>query len=370
MAGYDIARNVASQPFTLTDYYKRYGRYFPIWSNELGCFDRPIGRVVHPVLLLGDSFTWGYTPFEATWGSRLERELGLRVLKCGVGGYGTRQALLKFRGLLPAIPTPALVVLGYYIGNDLMDDYLFPQATVWNGYLAGKIGLVDETTGQRQTRSAADLAAAERAALTPPRGAQRVKLWMSRHSIVYNLLRDNVQIRALLSRLGLAAPSPSSSEPLQFRDPASAPWLNTAWHDHLETLRGFDQLVRQSGSRLLVVVFPTREQIYEFLRPSNLRAIDWERPNRRLQALFERNGIESLDLFPEFRRLVIQRFRHRLDPDQDFYWTTNGHLNLVGNHLAALLIGRYLLTHQLVPSDSLSARVTALDAELAGVKVR
>ena len=71
------------------------GEYY-VWSNSLGCFDREVEDGEDPlVLIVGDSFTWGFTPFEDKWGTVLEKNLGIRVLKCGVGGYGTRQAFIK-----------------------------------------------------------------------------------------------------------------------------------------------------------------------------------------------------------------------------------------------------------------------------------
>ena len=59
--------------------------------------ERPAGGV--RVVSFGDSFTWcDEVPDEASWQAALERERSdWEVLNLGVGGYGTGQALLRFR---------------------------------------------------------------------------------------------------------------------------------------------------------------------------------------------------------------------------------------------------------------------------------
>jgi len=46
----------------------------------LGCRDRSFDQEDDYVLLLGDSFAWGYVPLEQTWGAILEQLIGIRVL--------------------------------------------------------------------------------------------------------------------------------------------------------------------------------------------------------------------------------------------------------------------------------------------------
>jgi len=62
------------------------------------------------VALFGDSFTWGaeVAP-EETWGNALAHRLGCRVANYGVPGYGTDQALLRFRDRI-ADPAPVVVL--------------------------------------------------------------------------------------------------------------------------------------------------------------------------------------------------------------------------------------------------------------------
>ena len=59
------------------------------------------------ILLVGDSFTHSYAPFPDKWGTRIEKLLHYRVLKCGVTGYGTKQEWLKAAEIISKGPPPA-----------------------------------------------------------------------------------------------------------------------------------------------------------------------------------------------------------------------------------------------------------------------
>jgi hypothetical protein len=71
--------------------------------------------------------------------------------------------------------------------------------------------------------------------------------------------------------------------------------------------------------------------------------MDWEYPNRRLREFFEREGIIFLDLLPELKKYAVPKAKLELDPREDFYWPHDGHFNVKGNRLAALLISRHIL---------------------------
>ena len=129
--GFDIRPNVGKIGTSVDNGSVKYD----IWSNELGCFDAPYRGEKDVILLVGDSFTHSYAPFEAKWGTRLEKLLNYRVLKCGVNGYGTRQELLKAQDIIAQIHrSPRLIIVGYF-WNDLQDDYTFPSLTVVDGFL-------------------------------------------------------------------------------------------------------------------------------------------------------------------------------------------------------------------------------------------
>lgn len=106
-----------------------------IFSNELGCFDRPVSLDPDEryILAIGDSFTWGYNPLETKWTSIVERRAGVRVLKCGVPGTGTRYQLEFLKRLLARLPHPPDAVIHLYDTTDFNDDFVFPGDTVIDG---------------------------------------------------------------------------------------------------------------------------------------------------------------------------------------------------------------------------------------------
>jgi len=69
----------------------------------LGCFDAPFKNDRDYAVLVGDSFTWGWTPFGEKFGTIIEESCGIRILKCGVGGYGTKQEFLKLKKIVKNI---------------------------------------------------------------------------------------------------------------------------------------------------------------------------------------------------------------------------------------------------------------------------
>lgn len=104
---------------------KTFGRYLKI--NSLGLRDRehpyekPAG--VQRVLVLGDSFAWGYgVSNRETFSSQLEKRfesenMPWEVLNAGVSGWGTDQELLYLQrdGLRFS---PDIVVVAFFLGND------------------------------------------------------------------------------------------------------------------------------------------------------------------------------------------------------------------------------------------------------------
>ena len=195
-AGLDIAPNYPRRTITIEPGYTQ-----AIWSNEIGCFDLPYKGEKEYVLLLGDSFAFGVAPFDCTLGKVTEDLTGTRVLKCGVCGYGPRQELAKARktiGLTGRVPKA--IVLVYFVGNDLADDYTFPSGTVIDGYPI-QVRLIDYATGNVITRDQDDLARSvrrlEKARIAPVNLADealkgdlvgRAKRWLRRNSILHNLM--------------------------------------------------------------------------------------------------------------------------------------------------------------------------------------
>lgn len=362
--GHDIAKNFAGGFFQLPDFIRAHGAPFTISSNSLGCRDRSFDQEDGYVLLLGDSFTWGYVALEQTWGTTLEQLIGTRVLKCGVGGYGPRQERHKLKAVVGQAGRPRLVIVGYD-ANDLLDDYLYPGRTVIDGYMVTKIALADAKRGDRKVYSEDEIQARLKSVLEqkPAGFTAGVKDVLADHSVLYDRLRNSEDLKRMAARLGLAdPPTPQNWE--VFRSIAEYPWLDQAWKEHLENLRQLNSEVEAVGATMLLVIFPDKPQVYESLRPQEGN-FQWEYPNQRLTEFFQREHIAFVDLLPEFRRYARCNGSSRSDTHEDLYWPHDGHPNVKGNRLAGLLISRQVLEQSFLEFNDKSKRLSDINQLLS-----
>lgn len=166
---------------------------YNVWSNDLGCYDEPFVAEKFRngyIYLAGDSYTWGFIPYEDHFAEILRRRLPLPLLRCGVTNTGQRHQLSKFReitertGLLPEI------VIVTYIANDMADDYAYPQSTIVDGWMVPRVeldasdNLIPLSEGELHER-------VRRATTFPKRSAMaRIKAALLRYSVSLNLLRS------------------------------------------------------------------------------------------------------------------------------------------------------------------------------------
>jgi lysophospholipase L1-like esterase len=87
------------------------------------------------ILALGDSFTFGdAVQVDEAWPHQLEERLNTggnrryEVVNAGVGGYGTAHELLLSAALIPSVQ-PDLVVLGFSVVNDILDNLCIDEAS-------------------------------------------------------------------------------------------------------------------------------------------------------------------------------------------------------------------------------------------------
>ena len=365
-SGFDISGNFPVKMFHFTDGDTK------IWSNEMGCFDYPYRNEKNYILLVGDSFTWGYAPFETKFGNIIENYSGHRVLKCGVTGYGSRQEMIKIRKIAArAGRTPSLVIVGYCMGNDVKDDYLFPHATFQDGYLLNKSIIANISTGEKKVYSEAELK--DQLANWKSFGLnrrpahpyiQRLNWWLKHNFLFYNIISQQGPLKNLESKIVSGENADSSkSEYTLFNNMMpyvpldKYPWLRNAWGGHLESLRDINEFSKASGAKVLIVLIPMKEQVYDFLRPPG--DYRWGQPDDILIKYFRRHSIAFLDLLPPFREFV-KKTDGQDGHKQDLYWVNDAHWNIKGNKLAGLLVTKYLIDNNLVrvaDRQEISARI-------------
>ncbi|MCL4503570.1 MAG: hypothetical protein M1438_17220 [Deltaproteobacteria bacterium] len=335
--GYDIRPNAGKIRTSVDSNSVNY----EIWSNELGCFDEPYRGEKNFILLVGDSFTHSYAPFEDKWGTRIEKLLSYRVLKCGVNGYGTKQELLKAQDIIARIQqNPRLIIVGYF-WNDLLDDFAFPSLTVVDGFLVQSTPYKDPKTGRLHGLESFEGPYSYWDLLTGrhPLGLRKMlNYYLDQHLILPNL--------ANIAAAGIFPPKNSYTNPLDFPVFSQPSWITQAWAIHEDNLKAFRELAAARGAELLIVIIPTNTQVYSFLTEG--RKIDLERPNRILGDFLRKEGIQFIDLLPFFRKYADQTPRRYLDSNQDLYWRANSHFSLKGERLASLLVSRYILENNLL----------------------
>ena len=345
--GFDIAPNVKGKRLSVDNRVE-----FEIWSNELGCFDRPYRGESDYVLLVGDSFTHSFAPFPDKWGTQIEKLLHYRVLKCGVTGYGTKQELLKAAEIIARVRhRPRLIIVGYF-WNDLSDDYSFPSLTVIDGFLVDATRYKDPNTNQlSKEKLEKQYTFWDRwfSGAYPLSFGEKIRFYLDQHLIIVNLIND-AAVRIFPGKKNAFG---ESNKFLAFQD--MQPWSREVWKRHLENLAAFKDLAAANGARLLVVLIPTNTQVYPFLEAH--QGLDLERPNRIMGGFLKSQAIDYLDLLPLMRTYADQQPRPSLNPDKDLYWRHNSHWSIRGEHLVGLLVSRYILEHRLVQVPDREARL-------------
>lgn len=310
--------------------------------------EKPAGAL--RIVALGDSFTFkaGGVPFDRQWTSLLRAELQRRLARpveligLGIPGVGPRfeRRLFQLEG---AALAPDVVLLGLYVGNDLLDE---------------------EGT--------------DAAGLRPP--GDPLREWLLRHSMLYRIARNLYHVRQGISeaereRQRHLSAAARSAGPAPERGGYEVPGYADAYRDDLElmtesehlqaignfvrlnlpqqrtgfqrtlasvreTLLGLARDVAASGARLVVILIPDELQV----DPALLRAAaqrcgagaedcDVDQPQREFLEVLAVEGIEHLDLLEDFRRAAAGE---RLYKPRDTHW------NLAGNRLAAARIAAYL----------------------------
>ncbi len=337
-AGFDLSENFPPTTHRIADGYD-----YPIWSNALGCFDKPYQRQQGYILLTGDSFIWGYISFEDKYGTQLERYLGKRVLQAGVIGYGTRQETLKIKKIITLTgKMPALIILGYCLQNDFMDDWLFPRQTVINGFPIQNVRILDAATWEKATiplpELTDELVKWEQTETTrQTRLIGRLQDWLKKHSILYCLtgkLFANLRVKTINPKEFSGKQYASFEEIMEKgRLPADG------WDNHLENLKQLKNFCVQNNIPLLIVLIPGKEQIYN----SSLSYKLLEEISGKLENFFKLEEIRYLNLTVPFRKYAGQHTRSFLKPHSALYWQADRHWNKQGHKLASMITAKYIL---------------------------
>jgi lysophospholipase L1-like esterase len=310
--------------------------------NRLGLRDREIAEAREPgtvrLLTLGDSITAAFqVDLAETFQKGLEARLGRRdgrryeVVNAGVNGFGTDQALLYYRHRGAALG-PDVVVLMFYLGNDLKDNHPGFRASFSNyakphfRLAGGRLELVDFPYR---------LTAAQR-------WREQTKEWLAPLR-VYRLayvasVRLGANPRRWLAGTADAAPA---------REDDPAVW-ERAWAVTRALLLELRREVEGRGARLLVALVPP---------PDAVDAAYWDKVGRRVarpEGLDDPREQEAMLLsFLRAQRFAHLSLRPALEDafvsgGRPLYYDLDRHLNPEGHAVVARTLDRHLVEARLL----------------------
>jgi hypothetical protein len=308
------------------------GSTYPIWSNSFGCFDHEPPASSSYVYFAGDSFTWGYAPFDQKFGTIIERVTGTTIFKCGVSHTGQIHQFEKFVDIVEQVGRQPEAVFVFYYLNDVVNDYAYPHTIVIQGWQIDSVSLDENYELIRHSRQKLEQVLADRLnRLQLQRERERQAGWWTRakYSLMYYSLSTNI-LKYALDRASLAAGL--SAQPNQ-RRMGEMPAYNNLYYLPSEKNGRFWYLDNPKAQR-------NKAALLSFSRYSEEHKIDlivvllpWSvKPVHRnwyaeLRDFLAQNHIRYIDLTQKFIDQGLQR--------KDLKWAYDGHFSPSGNKFVA-----------------------------------
>lgn len=315
-------------------------------TNSRGLHDvehalaKPAG--VYRILILADSYAQAReVPLADNFARRLEGLLNadpppgmaFEVINMGHFGLGTTQEYLTYveEG---ARYDPDLVLLGFYAGNDVVDNHA-PLIRAWNRVDAVDFPHFEPDGTLRQPGMAT---------------GQRVLSWLRQNLYTVNTLSRLIGGTGQPARVEVGGETISPDAlrvPMGVYAPPDDTWRD-AWDVTAHALALLDEAVSADGARLAAFIIPDRRQIYDADWQATLDALpdldpdalDRDRPTDAALALFEAQGVPALNLLDPFRAA-----------GERLYYPVDGHFNPAGHALTADLLADWLRAEALVPVE-------------------
>jgi lysophospholipase L1-like esterase len=253
------------------------------------------------VAVIGDSIAAGYgvaedeaLPFRMG-ALMLEQELPAEVLGFGVPGYNIQRIVVLWEQIVRPY-RPFVVVYAMCLNDARPELMLSPEGVL----------VATGTVELRPERS------------RPGRVPIPGKEWLRQHSRLYGFAMSRYDI--LLRRLGLR------SEPLPPLDEIEQLYADSSEGRRFRALLGrLAASVEASGARLVMVCFPSRDQL----------TAGRARPQAALRAVARKLGIEFVDLYPAFLSATMAGRGGLFQPD-GVHPGALGHALAAGEVVAAL----------------------------------
>lgn len=305
-----------------------------IWTNADGfrdCERGPKQQGVYRILAIGDSFTWGAygVDMHETYTAMLEEMLNsvedrrYEVLNAGVPGWGTDNELAFYRRYGEAYQAD-LVLLGFSVANDFLDNLQQGDLSVLNGNLVRTTSIEEDTPLLKKlhnflvTHSILARWGESRLLQIPV-----VQSFLKRRAMREGelLVAEAARIKQLFGPVG---------------EDKEASRLHRATR---ELIREFKEVCDCRRTSLCILAIPAAFQVdttaIDFIVTEyGINSENLEGPQRFLRRVCLENDILLIDPLEDFQ------LAHRTTP---LYWEFNPHFNREGNRRAAAAVHRSLV---------------------------
>jgi hypothetical protein len=283
------------------------------------------------IVAVGDSHTFGNTArMDESWPYVLGRLTGRQVYNMGMGGYGPNQYF--YLSTTKALSLrPKLIIWGLYLGDDFENAY---SITYGLNYWAS----LRELPAQNVNADIWDTPA------PPPSSLKKVRVWLSQHSVIYQLLfhgalagrtQGEVQIRNAAQiypnvATSLVLPKENIAEAFRPKSMLSRldqgnPSIQEGMRITFELLGKMNEICQRNHVQFMVVVIPIKEAVFsDYLEQDSTlplndvlaRLLPNERLAREKTIGFLRDsGILWVDPLPALRKAVHQELYARTAAD-------------------------------------------------------
>ena len=281
------------------------------------------------IVAIGDSHTYGNTAvMEDSWPYVLGRLSGRQVYNMALGGYGPNQYLNLLKTKAVKLK-PRTIIVGLYMGDDFENAFLITYGLNYWAYLRAL---------------PAEKVKFDIWEVPPPaRWHNKARLWLSRNSIVYQLVfhgsifgrfQGEVQIRNAHQLSGaatsLSVPEKNILEAflpkgILLRLDQESESVREGMRITFELLTEMNEVSRQNQAKFIVVIIPTKEMVFaQYLEHNSSlplsdvldRLLHNERLARERTFEFLKNShISFVDTLPVLRGSLSQELYARTATD-------------------------------------------------------
>ncbi|MEY3869711.1 MAG: hypothetical protein RLZZ338_3602 [Cyanobacteriota bacterium] len=339
--------------------------YDYLWENNaLGMRDRERSITkdsnTFRILVLGDSMVQGYgVPLEQSMVYLLEKNLNqnsklsqkIEILNGGTFGYSPFLEFLYLQELMPSIK-PDLVMVAFFVGNDVGDDYFYTQQAKFNSGGSATFTTLkwpwdyrnkvlkkesNKTTLQPQevtdnsstsTKLSSKVLSSLKSLLLKSqlvtsivnlqKSAKKIeeeRIALKQQKEITKKYQDDIRVNLSM----IAYPTSTRQERLKY------------WDISLSYLKKMHQLCEKKQIPMVLVVIPKLEP----------EVVNFTEPNEILDEFAKTEKITMLRLLADLKQI----------PPEKLYYELDGHWNRTGNELVEKIIEREFLKTNLLPTS-------------------